>query len=79
MVHATIKDISWLRDHRGQAFSLNGADFARGLNYLGDKMFLVTIQSRIVRFSPACDMATQSMKKQQHLRFFCLALLYNVP
>ena len=52
MVHAALKDMSWLRDRRGQVYSFNGAEFARGLNLLGDAMSWATIQSVIVRFHP---------------------------
>ena len=32
LVHATLKDMSWLRDRRGKAYTLNGADFAMSLD-----------------------------------------------
>ena len=36
LVHYTLKDMSCLRDRRGKAYSLNGADFAMSLNYFGE-------------------------------------------
>ena len=34
LVHATLKSLYWLRDRRGQAYHLNGADVARGQDNL---------------------------------------------
>ena len=79
IVHATLKDLSSLKDRRGNIYTLNGVDFAKGSKYLDDMLTWETIQSGIVRFSPKCDMASQSMAKHRHFRTFCLALLYNFP
>ena len=79
IVYATMTDMSWLRDRRGNAYTLNGAEFARGCKYLGDVMTWETTQSGIVRFSPKRDMATHLMAKRRHIGSFCLALLYNFP
>ena len=38
LVHATLKDMSWLRYRRGKTYTLNGADFAMSLNYLGETL-----------------------------------------
>ena len=79
LAHATLKDMSWLRDRQGKAYNLNGADFARNLNYLGETMSWTSLQSGVVLFSPTRDMASQSMAKRRHFGSFCLALLYNFP
>ncbi|CAI5747023.1 unnamed protein product [Peronospora destructor] len=79
IAHATLKDMSWLRDRRGKTYNLNGADFARGHNYLGDTMSWLTVQSGVIRFSPKRAMATQSMAKRRHFGSFCLAIIYNFP
>ena len=52
LVHATLKNVSWLRDSRGKAYTLMGADFALGLNYLGEAMSWTALQTNIVLFSP---------------------------
>ena len=77
IVHATLKDLSSLKDRRGNTYSLNGVDFAKGSKYLGDMLTWETIQSGIVRFSPKCDMAPQSMAKRRHFGAFCLSLLFS--
>ena len=38
IIHATLKETSWLRDRRATAFTLNRPDFTTGLNYLGEAM-----------------------------------------
>ena len=57
IVHATLKDLSSLKDRRGNIYTLNGVGFAKGSKYLGDMLTWETIQSGIVRFSHKCDMA----------------------
>ena len=79
LVHATLKDTSWLQDRRGTAYTLSGAAFAQGMTYLGEAMSWTTLQTAIVLFSPTRDMATQSMANRRHLGSFCLALRYNFP
>ena len=79
LVHATLKDMPWLLDRRGKAYTLNGADFAMSYNYLGETLSWTTLQSGVVLFSPTRDMATQSITKRRHFGSFCLALLYNFP
>ena len=53
IVHATLTDLSWLRDRRGNAYILNGVDFAKSSEYLGDMLIWETTQGGIVRFSPS--------------------------
>ena len=48
IVHSTLTDVSWLRDRRGNAYTLNGVDFAKASNYLGDMLTWETNQSGIV-------------------------------
>ena len=36
IVHATMTDLSWLRDRRGNAYTYNGVNFAKKPKYLGD-------------------------------------------
>ena len=79
LVHATLKDMSWLRDRRGEAYTLNGADFAISYNYLGETLSWTTLQRGVVLFSPTRDMATQSITKRRHFGSFCLTLFYNFP
>ena len=43
IVHATLTDLSWLKDHRGNIYTLNGVDFAKGSKYLGDMLTWETI------------------------------------
>ena len=74
-----LRDISWLKDRRGQTYKLNGADFARGKHILVYILSWTTVQSGIVCFSPTCDMATQSTAKRRHFGSFCIALLHNFP
>ena len=62
LVHATLKDMPWLLDRRGKAYTLNGADFAMSLNYLGETLSWTTLQSGVILFSPTRDMAIQSMQ-----------------
>lgn len=38
LVHATMADMSWLRDRRGNPYNLNGAGFARDKRTLGDAL-----------------------------------------
>ena len=66
IVHATMTDLSWLRDRRSTAYTLNGVDFTKGSKYLGDMLTWETIQSGIVQFSPRCDVATYYMVKRRH-------------
>ena len=77
IVHATLTDLSWLRDRRGNAYTLNGVDFAKASKYLGDMLTWETIPSGIVRILPKCYMDTHSMEKRQYFGTFCLAILYN--
>ena len=79
LVHATLKDISWLRNRRGTTYTLNGADLAMGLNYLGETMSWTTLKTGIVLFSSMSDMDTQSIENPRHFGFFCFALLFNFP
>ena len=53
LVYATLKDMSWLRDRRGTTYTLNGADFAYGPNFLGEIVYWTTLQTGIVLFSPS--------------------------
>ena len=64
IVHATLTELSWLRDRRGNSYTVNGVDFAKGSKYLGDMLTWDTIQSGIVRFSTMGDMAIHSMAKR---------------
>ena len=79
IVRATLTDLSWLRNRRGNAYTLNGVDFAKGSKYLDDILTWETSQSGIVQFSPTCDMDTHSMAKRRYFGTFCLALLYIFP
>ena len=38
IVHATLTDLSWLKNRRGNTHTLNGVDFAKGSKYLGDML-----------------------------------------
>ena len=58
LVHATLKDTSWMRDRRGTVYTLNGAAFSLSLTYLGEAMSWTTLHTGTVLFSPMRDMAT---------------------
>ena len=47
LVHDSMKDMSWLRDHRGKTYQLKGAAFAIEHTYLGDTQSWSTIQSGV--------------------------------
>ena len=52
LVHATLKDMSWLSDRRGLACPLNGTEFERGPTHLVDTMTWTTIQMLLSCFCP---------------------------
>ena len=37
-VHATLTDLSWLKDRRGNTYTLNGVNFAKGSEYPGNML-----------------------------------------
>ena len=79
LLHASMKNLSWIRDRQGQCYKLDGASFAHAKQTLGETLTWNWLGYGEVRFTPTDNISTIRMGKRRHFRRFCLALVLNFP